>query len=153
MSYGRYLEDLEVGRHFQHPLGRTITEFDDTLFSLMAMNQHPLHIDGHYASGTQHSRRLVVGPLVISIVIGLAQSDVGGRSLRVLEYADVQHIGPVFHGDTLYAESTVIASQQNDSRTGTVTVELRGLNQKSETVLTMQCTFSVPCRSGLEQAS
>ncbi len=89
---------------------------------------------------------------MISIVIGLAQSDVGGRSLRVLEYNDVQHVGPVFHGDTLYAESTVIASRQMDSRTGTVTVEFRGLNQKSETVLKMQCIFTVPCRSGLEQA-
>ena len=62
MSYGLYFEEFEVGRHFQHPLGRTITEHDDTLFSLMTMNQHPVHIDEHYAAATQHGRRLVVGP-------------------------------------------------------------------------------------------
>ena len=90
------------------PSGRTITEFDDTLFSLMMMNQHPVHIDGHYAAETQHGRRLVVGPLVVGIVIGLTQADIGGRSLEVLEYADMQHTGPVFHGDTIYAESTIL---------------------------------------------
>ena len=146
MSYGAYFEELEVGRHFHHPLGRTITEHDDTLFSLMAMNQHPLHIDEHYAAATQHGRRLVVGPLVIGIVIGLTQGDIGGRSLQVLEYRDVQHVGPVFHGDTLYAESTVIASRKLDSSRGSVTVESRGLNQKSETVLTLKRTFTAPCR-------
>lgn len=146
MSYGLYFEDLEVGRHFQHPLGRTITEHDDTLFSLMTMNQHPLHIDEHYAAATQHGRRLVVGPLVISIVIGLTQADIGGRSLEVLEYGDVQHVGPVFHGDTLYAESTIIATKRVDSSKGTVTVQSRGLNQKHETVLTLQRTFIAPCR-------
>ncbi len=146
MSYGAYFEELEVGRHFHHALGRTITEHDDTLFSLMAMNQHPLHIDEHYAAATQHGRRLVVGPLVISIVIGLTQSDIGGRSLQVLEYSDVQHVGPVFHGDTLYAESTIIASRKLDSGKGSVTVESRGLNQNSETVLTLKRTFTAPCR-------
>lgn len=146
MSYGAYFEELEVGRQFHHALGRTITEHDDTLFSLMAMNQHPLHIDEHYAAATQHGRRLVVGPLVISIVIGLTQSDVGGRSLQVLEYSDVQHVGPVFHGDTLYAESTIIASRKLDSGKGSVTVESRGRNQNSETVLTLKRTFTVPCR-------
>ena len=146
MSYGLYFEELQIGRRFQHPVGRTITEFDDTLFSLMAMNQHPLHIDEHFASGTQHGRRLVVGPLVISIVIGLTQADTGGRSLKVLEYSDVQHVAPVFHGDTLYAESTVIASRKSDEAKGSVTVELRGLNQRRETVLTMKRTFVAPCR-------
>ena len=146
MSYGLYFEELEVGRHFQHPLGRTITEHDDTLFSLMTMNQHPVHIDEQYAAGTQHGRRLVVGPLVIAIVIGLTQAGIGGRSLRVLEYSDVQHIGPVFHGDTLYAESTIVSSRKLESSGGSVTVESHGLNQKRETVLTLKRTFVAPCR-------
>ena len=95
MSYGLYFEDLAVGRRFQHPLGRTITEHDDTLFSLMTMNQHPLHIDEHYAAASQHGRRLVVGPLVISIVIGLTQADIGGRSLEV--YFVVARIVSLWH--------------------------------------------------------
>ena len=109
----------------------------------MAMNQHPLHIDEQFAAGTQYGQRLVVGPLVISIVIGLTQADMGGRALQVLEYSDVQHVAPVFHGDTLYAESTVL---DLDSENGKVTVETRGLNQRRETVLTLQRTFIAPCR-------
>ncbi|HLJ50901.1 MAG TPA: MaoC family dehydratase [Bryobacteraceae bacterium] len=140
MSYGRYFEELEVGQVFRHWPGRTITEFDDTLFSLMGMNQHPLHIDEQYASGTQHGRRLVVGPLVIALVIGMSQADVGGRAERTLEYSDVRHTGPVFHGDTLYSESTVLAKADD----GEVTVESRGLNQRGDVVLTMRRKIVVP---------
>jgi acyl dehydratase len=142
VAYGRYFEELEVGQRFRHALGRTITEFDDTLFSLMAMNQHPVHIDAHYAGQTQHGQRLVVGPLVISIVIGLTQADVGGRSLKVLEYSDVQHAAPVFHGDTLYAESTIVAKEAGD----VVTVESRGLNQNDVVVVTLKRKLVIPRR-------
>ena len=139
MSYGRYYEDLEVGKQFRHWPGRTITEFDDTLFSLLSMNQHPVHNDEHYASGTQHGRRLVVGPLVISLVIGMSQADIGGSSPRTLEYSDVRHLGPVFHGDTIYAESTVVGKAD-----GIVTVESRGVNQRGEEVLSLRRKIVMP---------
>src|SRR5229473_5568030 len=134
MSYGRFFDELEPGQMFRHWPGRTITEFDDTLFSLMSMNQHPLHIDEHYASGTQHGKRLVEGPLVIGLVIGMSQADIGGRATGTLEYSDVRHLGPVFHGDTIYAESTIVDKRED----GVVTVESRGLNQRGEAVLSMR---------------
>ena len=142
MSYGRYYEELEVGQRFRHWPGRTITEFDDTLFSLLSMNQHPVHNDEHYASGTQHGKRLVVGPLVISLVIGMSQADIGGRSPRTLEYSDVRHLAPVFHGDTIYSESTVIAKES-----GLVIVESQGLNQRGETVLSLRRKIAVPSQT------
>src|SRR6202163_643207 len=112
MGYGGYFDELETGQQFRHWPGRTITEFDDTLFSLMSMNQHPLHIDEHYAADTQHRRRLVEGPLVISLVIGMSQSDVGGRAIETLDYSGIRHHEPVFHGDTIYAESTIMAKEE-----------------------------------------
>jgi acyl dehydratase len=130
-------DDLQPGQHFRHEPGRTITEFDDTFFSLMSMNQHPLHIDAHYASSTQHAQRLVVGPLVVSIVVGLAQSALGRHFSRALEYESVRHTAPVLHGDTIYAESTVLEAAPD----GTVLVESRGLNQRGEVVLTMKRRF------------
>ncbi len=142
MSYGRYFEELEVGQHFRHWPGRTLTEFDDTLFSLMSMNQHPLHIDEHYAAGTQHGRRLVSGPLVISLVIGMSQADIGGRAIETLDYSNIRHLAPVFHGDTIYAESTVVAKEAR----GLVTVSTRGFNQREETVLTLERRIVVPMR-------
>ena len=139
MSYGRYFEELQPGQTYRHWPGRTITEFDDTLFSLLSMNQHPLHIDEHYAAGTQHGRRLVEGPLVISLVIGMTQADIGGRSTRTMEYSDVRHLGPVFHGDTIYAESTVISAEA-----GIITLESRGVNQRREAVLSLRRKIVVP---------
>ena len=146
MSYGRYFEELQAGEHFRHWPGRTITEFDDTLFSLMSMNQHPLHIDEHFAETTQHGRRLVEGPLVISLVIGMSQADIGGRALRTLEYSDIRHVGPVFHGDTIYSESTIATKEELPDASGVVTIESRGLNQRGEVILTMRHKILVPFR-------
>jgi acyl dehydratase len=144
MSYGRYFDELEPGQKFRHWPGRTITEFDDTLFSLLSMNQHPLHIDENFAAGTQHARRLVEGPIVISLVIGMSQGDIGGRALETLGYSEIRHAGPVFHGDTLYAESTIVAKSELPDGRGVVAIEHRGVNQREETVLTMRREIVVP---------
>ena len=145
-KYGRYFEDLEPGQTFRHWPGRTITEFDDTLFSLLSMNQHPLHIDDNFAAGTQHGQRLVEGPIVISLVIGMSQADVGGRAIETLEYSGIRHAGPVFHGDTIYAESTIVGKSDLSDGRGVILVEHRGVNQREETVLTMARRIVVPRR-------
>src|SRR5713226_10526538 len=108
MGFGRYFDELEVGRQFRHWPGRTITEFDDTLFSLMSMNQHPVHVDENYASKTQHAQRLVVGPLVISLAIGLSQADIGGRTLETMNYTDVRNHEQEFQGETNYEEKIIV---------------------------------------------
>jgi len=143
MGYGRFFDELQLGQTFRHWPGRTITDFDDTLFSLLSMNQHPLHIDEHYAAGSQHGQRLVEGPIVISLVIGLSQADIGGSALETLEYSEIRHSGPVFHGDTIYAASTVL---EMDPPSGVVRLEHRGLNQRDETVLTMRRKVVLPRR-------
>jgi len=148
-GYGRYFEDLEPGQTFRHWPGRTIGEYDDTLFSLLSMNQHPVHIDAHFAAGTQHGQRLVEGPIVISLVIGMSQADVGGRATETLEYSGVRHVAPVFHGDTIYAESTIVEKTDLAADRGAVKVEHRGINQRGETVLSMQRTIVIS-RHGFE---
>ena len=152
MPFGRYFEELHAGERVKHWPGRTITEFDDTLFSLLSMNQHPLHIDEHYARSTQHGQRLVEGPLVISLVVGLTQADLAGRSLAVREFRDIQHLGPVFHGDSIYASSEVTAKHDDPDRPGCglVTIETTAANQRSEAVLSMKMTVVVPKHSGVE---
>ena len=146
MSYGRYFEELEPGQKFRHWPGRTITEFDDTLLSLLSMNQHPVHIDEHFAAGTQHGRRLVEGPIVISLVIGMSQADIGGRALETLDYTGIRHLGPVFHGDTIYAESTILETHELPNERGLIVVEHKGLNQREEAILSMQRKIVVPLR-------
>lgn len=148
MAYGRYFDEFEVGQSFKHWPGRTISEADDTWFSLLTMNQHPVHIDAHYAAGTQHGQRLVVGTLVFSIVVGMSVADVSGRAIANLDYSEVKHVGPVFHGDTIYAESRIADLRESESKPdrGLVFVESRGFNQRGETVLTLKRTVLVPKR-------
>lgn len=150
MPFGRYFEELNVGERVKHWPGRTITEFDDTQFSLLAMNQHPLHIDEHYARGTQHGQRLVEGPLVISLAVGLTQADLAGRSVAVLEFRDIQHLGPVFHGDSIYAESEVTDKRDDPARPGCglATIATTAANQRGEPVLSMKMTVVVPRKEG-----
>ncbi|MEW5979330.1 MAG: MaoC family dehydratase [Acidobacteriota bacterium] len=148
MAFGRYFEEFEVGQVFKHWPGRTITEADDTWFSLLTMNQHPLHIDANYATHTQHGQRLVVGTLVFSIVVGMSVADISGRAIANLEYEEVKHLAPVFHGDTLYAESRVLSIKESKSKVdrGVVTVETFGFNQKGERVLSLRRRVLVPKR-------
>ena len=148
MSYGRYFEELEVGQHFEHWPGRTIQEYDDTLLSLLSMNQHPVHHDAHFAQAGQHGRRLVAGPVVISLAIGMSQADVGGRALGTQRYSDIRHESPTFHGDTIYAESQVLEKKLIAEDRGEVKIETRARNQRGESVLSMRRVLVVPIKGG-----
>jgi acyl dehydratase len=149
VAYGRYFEEFQVGEVIRHWPGRTITEADCTWFALLTMNQHPVHSDAHYAATfTQHKQRLVLGPLVFAIGIGMTVADVSGRAIANLEIERIVHDGPVFIGDTIYSESTVLAvreSRRGDR--GTVTVETRVSNQRGERVMTFRRTALVPRRT------
>ena len=150
MAFGRYFEEFEPGALFKHWPGRTISEADDTWFCLLTMNQHPVHIDAHYAKSTQHGQRLVVGTLVFSIAVGMSVADISGRAIANLEYQDVKHVAPVFHGDTIYAETRVLDKQESRSKPdrGIVHVETRAFNQRNETVLTFRRRVLVPKSPG-----
>ena len=149
MSYGRFFEEFAVGQAFQHWPGRTITEADCTWFALLTMNQHPLHSDAHYAeTRTQHKQRVVLGPLVFSVVIGMTVADISGRAIANLEVNHLRHEKPTFIGDTLYARSTVrelVPSRQGDR--GVVTVETIGVNQRGDTVCSYTRKVLVPMRT------
>jgi acyl dehydratase len=147
MSYGKYFEQLEPGQTFDHWPGRTITEYDDTSFSLLSMNQHPLHVDEHFAKTTQHGQRLVEGPLVISLVIGMSQADVGGRALETLEYRNVRHFDPVFHGDTIYSHSRVLGKEELAGGRGVIHVESEGTNQSGKRVVSLERRIILPRQS------
>jgi len=149
MAFGRFLEEFTVGEIIKHWPGRTITEADNTWFALLTNNQHPLHSDAHYAATqTQHGQRVVLGPLVFSVGIGLTVSDVSGRAIANLEIEKIQHHAPTFNGDTLYSESTVLdvrESRQGDR--GVVSIETRVRNQRGEVVMTFRRKVLVPKRN------
>ena len=146
MAYGRYYEEFTVGEILKHWPGRTISEADCTWFALLTMNQHPLHSDAHYAAThTQHGQRVVLGPLVFSIGIGMTVADVSGKAIANLEIEKIVHEAPTFIGDSLYSESNVLAKRESSrGDRGTVSVETRVLNQRGERVMTFRRTALLP---------
>ena len=145
-SFGGYLEDFSPGDVFKHWPGKTITEADNHLFSLLTMNTSPLHIDEHYMKQHQHGKILVVGPLVISLVVGMSVGDTSGKAIANLEYERITHDGPVFQGDTIYAESEILEVRASRSKPdmGVVYMESRAFNQDGQKVLTLRRRFLVP---------
>jgi acyl dehydratase len=135
--FGRHLEDFEVGDVYRHWPGKTITEFDDHLFCMMTMNHHPLHTNEWFAENeTVHKKNVVVGNLVYSLVLGMSVPDVSGAAIANLEVESLIHRFPTFHGDTIYAETRVLAAAGSSSKPdrGIVTVETKGFNQRGEEV-------------------
>ena len=149
MAYGRFFEEFTSGEVIRHWPGRTITEADCTWFALLTMNQHPVHSDAHYAATrTPHKQRLVLGPLVFSVGIGMTVADISGRAIANLEIEKITHDHPTFIGDTLYAESTVLALRESSKGDrGTVSVETRVTNQHGVRVMTFRRTALIPRRN------
>jgi acyl dehydratase len=134
--FGRHYEDFEIDDVYRHWPGKTITEADDHLFCMITMNHHPTHINDWFAENeSPMGRALVVGNLVYSLVLGMSVPDVSGAAIANLEVESLKHAKPTFHGDTIYAVTKVLAKKEtSDGRRGIVTVESKGINQRSEEV-------------------
>lgn len=145
-TFGRYLEDFAAGDEIRHWPGKTITESDNNLFCLLTMNHHPVHLDARYAAGTQHGRILVVGTLVFSLAVGLTVRDISGRAIANLGYRSVEHLAPVFVGDTLYVRSTVLDVRRSRTKPdrGIVAVRSVAENQDETPVLEFERNVLVP---------
>jgi len=147
---GRFLDDFTVGDVYPHHGGRTISETDNTWFSLLTNNAHQVHVNADYAARTEFGRPLVVSTLTLAIVTGLSVPDVSQNAVANLGWDEVRLIAPVFAGDTLYAESEVLEVRPSRSRQGQgiVRVRTRGFNQRGETVITYERTILVYGRDG-----
>src|SRR5580704_304677 len=141
-----YFEDFKPGQVFKHWPGRTISEVDNTWFTLLTMNTNPIHFDAAYAATTQHGKCLVNGLLVLSIVVGMSVKDVSERAIANLEYESARHTGPTFAGDTLYGETTVLEVTPSKTKTdrGVLYVETHGVNQNRETIMVLRRKVLIP---------
>lgn len=150
MEFGRYYEQLEVGTVYQHWPGRTISEYDNTLFALLSMNQNPLFIDAEYARSQPCGRRPVLDTLVFSLTVGMSVADTTGKAIANLGYDTVIFERPLFPGDSLYAESEVLEKRESASKPdrGIVTIETRAYNQNRERILVLRRKYLAPKRGG-----
>jgi len=149
-TFGRFLEDFNLGDIYRHWPGKTITESDNNLFSLLTMNHHPVHLDAEYCKSQQHGKFLVVGTLVISVVVGMTVSEISGKAIANLGFEKITHDNPVFIGDTVYAESEILEVRRSISKPdrGIIYVETRAFNQRKEKVLMLRRHVLIPSREG-----
>ena len=147
-TFGRYYEDFTIGDVYEHRPGRTISEADNTWFTLLTMNQHPLHFDAEYAKHSEFGKPIVNSALTLAIVAGMSVSDVSQKAIANLGWTDISMPAPVFNGDTIYAESEVLAKKQSKSRPtqGIVTVETRAHKGDGTLIMRYQRTVLVPKR-------
>ena len=145
-SFGRYFEDFSVGDVYEHRPGRTICEADNTWFTLITMNQHPLHFDHAYAAKSEFKQPLVNSCLTLSMVVGMSVSDVSQKAIGNLGWNDIRLTAPVFVGDTIYAESEVLAKRESASRPGQgiVTVRTSGTKADGTQFMSFERTVLVP---------
>jgi len=144
--FGRYLEDFNEGDIYEHFPGKTITESDNNFFSLITMNHHPVHLDQNYAKKSQHGQVLVAGPLVFSVAVGMTVRDVSGKAIANLGYKEINHLGPVFIGDTIYSKTKVLKVRKSKTKTdrGIVTVITETFNQRNEKILSFSRSVLIP---------
>jgi itaconyl-CoA hydratase len=151
---GRFFEDFEVGDVHRSRLGRTITETENTWFTALTMNTNQIHFNAEFAAKTKFGRPLVVSTLTLAVVLGLSVGDTSENAAANLGWDEVKLPKPVFAGDTLWAETEVIATRvsRSDPSVGIVSVRTRGVNQRREVVLEFKRAFMVYTRRAPEVA-
>lgn len=134
---GLYFEEFEVGRRFVHAVHRTVTETDNVLISTLTMNPAAVHLDAEACKSSPFGKPLVNSVFTLGLMVGLSIYDTThGTTVANLGWEDVRFPKPVFIGDTLRVETTVLAKRLSQSRddSGIVTLEHRAFNQRNEEV-------------------
>ena len=135
---GLYFEDLVVGKLYEHPLRRTVTQMDNMLFSNMTLNPQPLHIDRHFCEQeTEWGQPLMNSLFTLGLMIGIQVSDMTvGTTIANLGMTEVKFPHPLFEGDTVHCTTEVLAKRESNSRPNAGIVEFhhRAYNQHNKLV-------------------
>lgn len=150
-----YFENLRVGQKFAHPRGRTISELDNYLITLITLNTAQAHFNREYATrlmGGAFPERLVMGAVTMAVCIGLSSEDLSENAIGDLGYTGISFPNPVFHGDTLYTETEVLELRDADRPdAGIVRCRVTGRNQDGKTVFIGERIFLVKKRAYWEE--
>lgn len=136
-TMGRWFEDLNPGLVIDHAVTRTITEADNTLFSVLTMNPQPLHLDESFAATTEFGSRLVNSLFTLSLLVGLSVFETTlGTTVANLGFDEIAFPTPVFPGDSIHAQTEVVSSRPSASRPsqGIVVFDHQAFNQRDELV-------------------
>jgi acyl dehydratase len=141
---GKYYDELEVGQRIKHLNGRTVTEMDNVLFSMLTMNSQPLHSNEDFASRSEFGQRIVNGIFILGLVVGLSVPELTeGTIVATLGYDRVVSPNPTFHGDTVYAESEVLEMRESRSRPDAGIVRLKHWGRKPDGTIVLEAERTV----------
>jgi itaconyl-CoA hydratase len=145
-NVGLGYDELAIGMVIEHRPGRTVTEVDNLMGTALAGNVAPIHTDAHFSGKTAWGRIVVCGGVTLNLVAGMTVRATSGLTIANLTLTDVRFEAPVFIGDTLYAETEVLARGLSKSRpdNGIVTCRTSGHNQDHTRVITFTRAFLVP---------
>jgi acyl dehydratase len=142
---GRFYEDLDVGDVFRSRYGRTVTEYDNILFTGLTHNTNSIHFDAVHAGRTQFGQILVNSAFTIALIMGMTVPDTSENAAANLAMTDISLPSPVFAGDTLWAESEILDKRDSKSNSdvGIVSMRCRGINQRQQVVIEYRRTFMI----------
>ncbi|GAB3678150.1 MaoC family dehydratase [Salinisphaera aquimarina] len=143
---GRYYDEMNVGDIYEHRPGRTITETDNIHFSLLTLNNHPMHCDASYGRASEFGNNLVNSGLTLAMVLGMTVGDVSGKAIANLGWNEIKLTAPVFPGDTIYAETKVLSKRESKSRPtqGIVVTQTTGIKEDGTVFLTFERSSLIP---------
>jgi len=145
---GLYFDDFVVGRLYEHPLRRTVTQMDNMLFSNMTLNPQPLHIDRDFCEQeTEWGQPLMNSLFTLGLMIGIQVNHLTvGTTIANLGMAEVKFPHPLFEGDTIHCTTEVIGKRESRSRPGDGILEFhhRAYNQNDK--LVAECRRQVMLR-------
>jgi acyl dehydratase len=117
---GLWFEEFEPDVVYKHRPGRTITEADNVMFTTMTMNTQALHLDAAFADALPpFNQRLVNSMFTLSTLVGLSVAQLTqGTIVANLGFSEISFPKPLFHGDTMYAETVITDKRESKSRPG-----------------------------------
>jgi len=144
-NFGRSYNQFKIGEKISHWPRKTISDSEHSLFCLITMNHHPIHIDKIFAQKSKFKERLVVGTYVFSLVVGMTVRDISGKAIANLNYEKINHYFPVYIGDTISAYSTIEKKEISKTNNKNAKVKIMTLakNQNGEKVISFHRTILI----------
>jgi itaconyl-CoA hydratase len=141
----RLYEDFRVGDVYRSAVGRTVTESDNLMFTMLSLNTNELHFNEEAAKESEWGRILVNSTFTLALVLGLSVADTSQAGAVNLGWTEIRLPHPVFIGDTIWTETEVASVRQSESRPthGIVGVRTRGINQRREVVCEFARSFLI----------
>ena len=137
MEHSKYGNDFNVGDVYTTS-AITVTETHVVNWAGLTLDFYPLHVDKEYAAKTEFGERLVHGPLVFGLAVGLVSiaGFAGDSAVAWLGVDNLRMLAPVKMGDTITVVVEVIDKQKTSKpEKGVQTWRYTVKNQRDESVM------------------